>query len=329
VLTSATCDDGSDPSAIGLDADETVTCTFTNTKLGSITIVKDAVPDDEQDFSFTGDLDDFDLDDDADGTLPNSMAFSDLPSGSYDVTEVSIHGDWDLTDIDCDDDNSTGDLVTATASIELEPGEEVTCTFKNTREDFPTVEVDKTVDGSDPDGEFSDDETTSVDSTVTYKVVIDNDSAESVTITSLLDDTYAGIVCRDANGDDVIGQILAKDDGDGPGSMNGGDDEITCAFKAQAPSTTETVVTDVITVEVVDEQENTASDDDDATIRTLPQEILGPTPTPTPAVLALPPTGSAPGGSSLSGLSLLLGLCGLALLTGTGALAAVAVRRRR
>ena len=34
---------------------------------------------------------------------------------------------------------------------------------------------------------------------------------------------------------------------------------------------------------------NPASDDDDATIRTLPQIVAGPTPTPTPVVL--PPTG--------------------------------------
>ena len=44
---------------------------------------------------------------------------------------------------------------------------------------------------------------------------------------------------------------------------------------------------------------------------------------------ALPETGSASDARALSDLSLLLGLGGLALLTGTGALAAVAVRRRR
>ena len=32
---------------------EDINCTFTNKKLGSITIVKDAVPNDPQDFSFT------------------------------------------------------------------------------------------------------------------------------------------------------------------------------------------------------------------------------------------------------------------------------------
>jgi len=39
-LTSATCDDGSDPSAIDLSAGETVTCTFLNTAEGRVEIVK-------------------------------------------------------------------------------------------------------------------------------------------------------------------------------------------------------------------------------------------------------------------------------------------------
>lgn len=42
-LTSATCDDGSPIDAISLQADETVTCTFVNTKRGSITVKKDVV----------------------------------------------------------------------------------------------------------------------------------------------------------------------------------------------------------------------------------------------------------------------------------------------
>ena len=38
--TSATCSNGDDPASVTVGAGETVTCTFTNTKLGSITIVK-------------------------------------------------------------------------------------------------------------------------------------------------------------------------------------------------------------------------------------------------------------------------------------------------
>ena len=56
-LTSATCDDGSDPSEIGLDDGETVICTFNNTKQGNIVVVKQTNPDgDPQEFGFTTEL---------------------------------------------------------------------------------------------------------------------------------------------------------------------------------------------------------------------------------------------------------------------------------
>jgi hypothetical protein len=44
---------------------------------------------------------------------------------------------------------------------------------------------------------------------------------------------------------------------------------------------------------------------------------------------ALPDTGGSPEDATLSSLSLLLGLAGLALLSGAGTLVAVAARRRR
>ncbi len=50
---SASCDDGSPLSNISVSAGENVTCTLTNNKRGSITLVKDATPDDAQDFAFT------------------------------------------------------------------------------------------------------------------------------------------------------------------------------------------------------------------------------------------------------------------------------------
>ena len=48
-----TCSDGSDPDSIDLAFNETVTCTFNNRQRGTITIVKDAIPDEPQDFAFT------------------------------------------------------------------------------------------------------------------------------------------------------------------------------------------------------------------------------------------------------------------------------------
>ena len=67
--TSATCNDGSPVTNIDVGPGETVTCTFANRKRGQIVAVKDATPDDPQDFDFTagGGLSpaSFQLDDDA------------------------------------------------------------------------------------------------------------------------------------------------------------------------------------------------------------------------------------------------------------------------
>lgn len=131
-LTGASCSDGSPVSAIGLSAGETVTCTFSNARRGSITIVKDSQPDSSLDFGFSGHLGNFDLDDDTDPALSNSATFNNLAPGSYMVTEASYIG-WNLTGISCVDpnSNSSGDIGTRTATISLEVGENITCTFTN------------------------------------------------------------------------------------------------------------------------------------------------------------------------------------------------------
>jgi len=128
-----TTDLGTATASIDLDADEGIVCTFTNVKQGSITIVKDAVPDDAQDFSFSGDLGDFTLDDDANATLPNSATFSGLAPGAYNVSEASIPAGWNLSSIVCNDPDggTTTDLGTATASIDLDADEGIVCTFTN------------------------------------------------------------------------------------------------------------------------------------------------------------------------------------------------------
>ncbi len=109
----------------------TLTCTITNTKLGSLTIIKNALPDDAQDFLFnvTGlSGGSFSLDDDADATLGNQKVYNNLPAGSYSVTEQSTPG-WALTSLVCDNQTIEG----ATANIQLTPGQHVTCTFTNTK----------------------------------------------------------------------------------------------------------------------------------------------------------------------------------------------------
>ncbi len=109
----------------------TTSCTITNTKLGSLTIIKDALPNDAQDFSFgvtglTGGS--FSLDDDADGTLPSQKVYSNLLPGQYSVTEQSIPG-WALTGLVCSNTAMQG----ATANVTLAAGQNASCTFTNTK----------------------------------------------------------------------------------------------------------------------------------------------------------------------------------------------------
>ncbi len=134
-LTAITCNDGGSatPSSgnlqnrtvtLNVDPGETVTCTFTNTQRGTVIIEKQTLPDGSPTtFTFSGAVN---------GNIGDSQQLSAiLPSGNYTVSET-VPADWDLTAIVCDDANS-GILQGATASINLEVGETVTCTFTNTQ----------------------------------------------------------------------------------------------------------------------------------------------------------------------------------------------------
>ncbi len=97
----------------------------------NVTIVKEADPEDGTDFSFTG-LSGFSLDDDADGTLPDRQTFNNLTAGTKTVTE-DVPAGWTLLSIVCDDPDggTTVDVAAGQASIDLDLGEAITCTFKN------------------------------------------------------------------------------------------------------------------------------------------------------------------------------------------------------
>jgi SdrD B-like domain/Prealbumin-like fold domain len=121
-------------------------------QVSSITIVKDAVPNDAQDFSFTttgSGLSNFSLDDDGDGTLPNTRTFTGLSAGTYTVTEGATSG-WNLTNLVCVDPttNTTVNLGTRSASINLAAGENVTCTYTNTLQTGSITIVKNTVGGN-------------------------------------------------------------------------------------------------------------------------------------------------------------------------------------
>jgi hypothetical protein len=151
-LTSITCSAGgaadlaTGTANITLAEGADVTCTFVNTKegqqaeAGSITILKNAVPDDAQDFAFTTTgtgLSNFSLDDDADATLSNQKTFTGLSAGMYTVAESAVTG-WTLTSLTCSPSASVT-VSGAMASINLAAGANVTCTFVNTKQGSGTL----------------------------------------------------------------------------------------------------------------------------------------------------------------------------------------------
>jgi hypothetical protein len=133
---------------------------------GQIIIVKDAVPNTAQDFSFTttgNGLSNFSLDDDDDGTLSNTKTFILSGSGTFTVTEAVASG-YSLSNLVCSDPtaNSSVNLGTRTATINLAAGETVTCTFTNTLQQG-TLTLVKTVTNDNGGGAVAGDWTLSAD----------------------------------------------------------------------------------------------------------------------------------------------------------------------
>ena len=112
----------------------------TVSQTGTIIIVKDTVPDNEQDFEFSGSFDTFFLDDDGDdeNELSNTQTFSDLQSGSYEVTELAADG-FTLNSLICSDPDDGTEIEDATATIDLDEGETITCTYQNVEEGVEIV----------------------------------------------------------------------------------------------------------------------------------------------------------------------------------------------
>ncbi|MGH2738242.1 MAG: InlB B-repeat-containing protein [Actinomycetota bacterium] len=123
---------GTAPCEMTMDAPKGVTATFV--LAGSLRVVKEADPADGTSFVFE--------------TAPNvsggrfaladgqSRTFASLPTGTYSVTELR-HDDWKVEDIGCTGDGSDtqGEQGGRTATIALDPGEAVTCTFFNKEDD--------------------------------------------------------------------------------------------------------------------------------------------------------------------------------------------------
>ncbi len=119
---------------------------------GSITFVKDAVPNDPQSFGFSQFFGvSFSLVDDGTGS-GKSISFFGLPPGTHQISELTpLPAGWNLTNIEIDDPDggSSVDLETGTATIDFDAGEDITVTFTNTKEcsiSFQTAPIDTTIE---------------------------------------------------------------------------------------------------------------------------------------------------------------------------------------
>jgi LPXTG-motif cell wall-anchored protein len=189
--------------------------------MGSITIVKNTVPDDPQDFAFTSTIPGFEtftLDDDGDETDPGpfrSLTF-DVAPGEYRVQEDLPVDEFDLTALVCVDPSAdtTTDLATGLAAINLAASETVVCTYTNTKQ-APAgtliIEKDTIPNGPTPfsftpagfnsgDAFVLDDDGTAVPNPNSMSFQVPGDVALTVTETTVTGFVLSDIVCTNAAG---------------------------------------------------------------------------------------------------------------------------------
>ncbi|HIP73693.1 MAG TPA: PKD domain-containing protein [Anaerolineae bacterium] len=143
-------------SAIGfVECGENPNLSFGNYQLpGDITIKHVNLEQDGTDFKFEGEMDEFTLDDanpDDSDEFVDSITFKDVRAGKYTITELLPFG-WGVNDISCEtnDPNDTTRSNDESVIIDLDPLEEITCTFTNK---FHPPEVDAGEDKAAEEGE--------------------------------------------------------------------------------------------------------------------------------------------------------------------------------
>lgn len=196
-----------------------VTCTFTNSQGGSITIIKDAQPNSAQDFAYTGDLGAFTLDDDQDPTHSNTAVFDELEPGSYSVAETPVAG-WDLASIDCSEDVA---LDNGGVTIDIEAGDDVVCTFTNVQRGGIVIAKQTEPDGDPQTFDFSGDLSGTIGDgqTLSASDLVPGDY--SVTEAVPAGWALTSIVCDDGNSSGDLGTATANIVVD-PGEV------VTCTF---------------------------------------------------------------------------------------------------
>jgi hypothetical protein len=135
--------------SVSLAPGEAVTCVFSLVQRGSVAISLDLLPDSDQAVDFSGDLGEFSLDDDSASSLPGQIVVHGLLPGEYGLA-VAVPDGWNLTNLDCDDANSTTDPATATAALSIDAGDNVSCSVSLTQQARLTVALDMLIDHSVP-----------------------------------------------------------------------------------------------------------------------------------------------------------------------------------
>ena len=252
-LTGIVCDDSNSTGSVAnrqasftVEAGETVTCVFTNTKRGTIIVEKQTAPDKASgSFSFSGA---------AAGSIGDGgqIVVPNLVPGTYTSTEAEAQG-WSLTAITCDDDNSSGSLGSRTATFRVDAGEVVKCTFANAKLGRGSIDVQKSATPTtvkEPGGP------------VTFSVTITNTSADvDVAIQNVVDDKFGDLDDDGGNGCFDVPVNLA------PG------EKVNCTFSKQITGTGGTSHVNIVTATGTDEAGNPVSDSDDAKVDITPRLI--------------------------------------------------------
>ena len=139
-VVESSCDDGSPPGAIFLAAEEDVTCTFRYARRGFIMVEVATEPRGEpQEFAFIPTNGEYFRMTQADPAVSSAP----LISGIY-AMDHQVPPGWDLKGVGCDDGSPP-------SSIELFPGEVVTCTYNYVKRGHILIEV-----VTDPNGDAQD-----------------------------------------------------------------------------------------------------------------------------------------------------------------------------
>ncbi|MFN0148770.1 MAG: HYR domain-containing protein, partial [Dehalococcoidia bacterium] len=119
-----------------------------------LVVVLDLVPDGAIDVPFDSPGGDFSLDDDDDPALPASRSFP-LAAGSYVVRQDAFLTGYEVSTICTDPDGGTVIFAANGATVDLDAGETVTCTFTNRVDSTPpalTLPATIVVDATSPAG---------------------------------------------------------------------------------------------------------------------------------------------------------------------------------